>query len=497
MQDVNEIKYLLDTRVPLLVIETYEEKKALDVLHKVADQQSRELYRWSITDGLVRNSRGLQLMPKENGPIEPEAVLPENMLRQIKQMHKPAIFALCDFHSFLDQPRVVRLLKDIALNHFAVPHVLVFLSHQLDLPPELSRYSSTYSLALPDDDMIMEIVREEAKDWSDRHQGVRVKTDNLTLNKVVNNLQGLSVSDIRRLVRHAIWDDGSLSEEDLPRINKLKFALLDMEGIIHFEQQTESFADVGGLHNLKRWLTTRQTAFNTEDSKIDRPKGILLLGVQGGGKSLAAKSVAGLWGLPLMRMDVGALYNKFHGETERNLREALKLADAMSPCVLWLDEIEKGMAQDGHDNGVSQRLLGTLLTWMAERKTRVFIVATSNDISRLPPELIRKGRLDEIFFVDLPDAVIREEIFSIHLRKRNCVVEQFNLPELAIASEGFSGSEIEQAIVSALYAANAAEKTMDMPILIEELAKTSPLSVVMAEQITRLRLWAAERTVPA
>jgi SpoVK/Ycf46/Vps4 family AAA+-type ATPase len=201
--------------------------------------------------------------------------------------------------------------------------------------------------------------------------------------------------------------------------------------------------------------------------------------------------------LPLMRMDVGALYNKFHGETERNLREALKLADAMSPCVLWLDEIEKGMAQDGHDNGVSQRLLGTLLTWMAERKTRVFIVATSNDISRLPPELIRKGRLDEIFFVDLPDAAIREEIFSIHLRKRNCVVEQFNLPELAAASEGFSGSEIEQAIVSALYSASAADKPLDMPTLVSELAGTSPLSVVMAEQIARLRLWAADRTVPA
>jgi SpoVK/Ycf46/Vps4 family AAA+-type ATPase len=498
MQDVNEIKYLLDTRVPLLVIETYEEKKALDVLHKVADQQAKDLYRWSITDGLTRANRGLQLLPKETGPSEPEAVLPENMLRQIKQMHKPAIFALCDFHSFLvDQPRVVRLLKDIALNHFVVPHTLVFLSHQLDLPTELSRYSTTYSLALPDDDLIMEIVREEAKEWSDKHHGTRVKTDNITLKKLVNNLQGLCVSDIRRLVRHAIWDDGSLSEEDLPKINKIKFALLDMEGIIHFEQQTESFADVGGLNNLKRWLATRQGAFNVEESKIDRPKGILLLGVQGGGKSLAAKAVAGLWGLPLMRMDVGALYNKFHGETERNLREALKLADAMSPCVLWLDEIEKGMAQDGHDNGVSQRLLGTLLTWMAERKTRVFIVATSNDITRLPPELIRKGRLDEIFFVDLPDATIREEIFSIHLRKRNCPVEQFNLTELAIASDGFSGSEIEQAIVSALYSANAAEKPLDMPMLMTELANTSPLSVVMAEQIARLRLWAADRTVPA
>ncbi len=503
MQDVNEIKHLLDTRIPLLVIETYEEKKALDVLHKVADQQGKDLYRWSITDGLVKTNQGLALTPKDANRIEPEAVLPENMLRQIKQMHKPAIFALCDFHSFLvDQPRVIRLLKDIALNHFIVPHTLVFLSYQLDLPAELARYSATYSLALPDDELIMEIVRDEAKQWSDRHQSTRVKTDNLTLKKLVNNLQGLCVSDIRRLVRHAIWDDGELTEDDLPRINKTKFALLDMEGIIHFEQQTENFADVGGLHNLKRWLTTRRDAFNEEESKnnsakLDRPKGILLLGVQGGGKSLAAKAVAGLWGLPLMRMDVGALYNKFHGETERNLREALKLADAMSPCVLWLDEIEKGMAQDGHDNGVSQRLLGTLLTWMAERKTRVFIVATSNDISRLPPELIRKGRLDEIFFVDLPDAAIRAEIFSIHLRKRHCVPEQFNMETLATASDGFSGSEIEQAIVSALYSAAAADKPLDMPILIAELAGTSPLSIVMAEQIARLRLWAADRTVPA
>lgn len=497
MQDVNEIKHLVDTRIPLLVIETYEEKKALDVLNKVADQQGRDLYRWSITDGLNRPNLGLQLMPKD-GPAEPDAVLPENMLRQIKQMHKPAIFALCDFHSFLvDQPRVIRLLKDIALNHFSVPHTLVFLSYQLNLPAELVRYSATYSLALPADELIMEIVRDEAKQWSDKHHGMRVKTDNITLKKLVNNLQGLCVSDIRRLVRHAIWDDGELTEEDLPRINKTKFALLDMEGVIHFEQQTESFADVGGLQNLKRWLTTRQDAFGDEESKLDRPKGILLLGVQGGGKSLAAKAVAGLWGLPLMRMDVGALYNKFHGETERNLREALKLADAMSPCVLWLDEIEKGMAQDGHDNGVSQRLLGTLLTWMAERKTRVFIVATSNDISRLPPELIRKGRLDEIFFVDLPDAAIREEIFSIHLRKRGCAVEQFNLPELAAASDGFSGSEIEQAIVSALYSAAASDKPLDMTTLTSELAGTSPLSIVMAEQIARLRLWAADRTVPA
>lgn len=493
MQDVNEIKLLLDSRIPLLVIETYEEKKALDVLLKVANKHGKDLHRWSITEGISRLNFGPQLVPKGS-----ELNDPEEMLVHIKQQHQPGIFALCDIHPFLlDQPRVVRLLKDIALNHFAVPHTLVFLSHQLRLPPELSRYSASYTLTLPDDDKIMEIIREEAKDWSDKHANARVKTDNITLKKLVNNLQGMNSSDVRRLVRGAIWNDGSLNEDDLPRINKAKFALLDMEGVVTFEQQTEDFSNVGGLLNLKRWLLTRRGAFNDEDSTLDRPKGILLLGVQGGGKSLAAKAVAGMWGLPLMRMDVGALYNKFHGETERNLREALKLADAMSPCVLWLDEIEKGMAQDGNDNGVSQRLLGTLLTWMAERRTRVFIVATSNDISRLPPELIRKGRLDEIFFVDLPEPAVRKDIFAIHLRKRNCDPSAFEFSALVSASEGFSGSEIEQAIIAALYTATADAKPLTTDILLAELAGTSPLSIVMAEQIAGLRLWAKDRTIPA
>lgn len=493
MQDVNELKLLLDTRIPLVVIETFEEKKALDVLTQVALKHGRDLFRWSVSDGLAQTSFGPQLVAKGA-----EFTTAEEVLRHIKTQYRAGIYVLCDMHPFLtDQPQVVRLLKDIALNHFAVPHTLVFLSYQLRLPPELSRYSTSYTLTLPDDDKIMEIVREEAKDWSDRHANARVKTDNITLQKLVDNLQGLSASDVRRLVRSAIWNDGAITDDDLPRINKAKFALLDMEGVISFEQQTESFSQVGGLSNLKRWLHTRREAFTDEDSKLDRPKGILLLGIQGGGKSLAAKAVAGMWGLPLMRMDVGALYNKFHGETERNLREALKLADAMAPCVLWFDEIEKGMAQDSNDNGVSQRLLGTLLTWMAERRTKVFIVATSNNISQLPPELIRKGRLDEIFFVDLPDQSVRKDIFAIHLRKRDCNPDTFNLDQLATAAQGFSGSEIEQVIIAALYSTSAEDKPLTTELLLQEIAATSPLSIVMAEQITRLRLWAADRTVPA
>lgn len=493
MQDVNEIKLLLDSRIPLVVIETFEEKKAIDVLLKVADKQGRDFYRWSVTDGLTRVNFGPQLVPKGS-----ELNQIEEALRNIKAQTQPGIYALCDIHPFLEsQPQVVRLLKDIALNHFAMPHTLVFLSYQLRLPPELSRYSSSYSLSLPSDDRIMEVIREEAKDWSDKHAGVRVKTDNLTLKKLLTNLQGLSVSDVRRLVRIAIWNDGQLSELDVESVNKAKFALLDMEGVMSFEPNEKDFSQVGGLRNLKRWLMTRREAFIAEDSSLDTPKGILLLGVQGGGKSLAAKAVAGLWGLALLRLDIGALYNKFHGETERNLRAALKLADAMSPCVIWIDEIEKGMAQDGNDNGVSQRLLGTLLTWMAERRTKVFIVATSNDISRLPPELIRKGRLDEIFFVDLPDAAVRRDIFAIHLNKRNLRAADFDLDSLANATDGFSGSEIEQAVIAAMYAAASQAQSLTTAVLLAEVSGTSPLSVVMVEQIAALRLWATDRTVPA
>jgi SpoVK/Ycf46/Vps4 family AAA+-type ATPase len=229
----------------------------------------------------------------------------------------------------------------------------------------------------------------------------------------------------------------------------------------------------------------------------DMPKGVLLLGAQGSGKSLAAKAVAGLWGLPLLRLDFAALYNKFFGETERNLREALALAERMAPCVLWMDEVEKGLATGEMDGGVSQRILGTLLTWMAERKEPVFVVATANVIKRLPPELLRKGRFDEVFFVDLPGLRVREDIFRIHLQRRELEVSAFDLQELAMLTDGFSGAEIEQAVVSALYTAQARQQDVGQVLLVEMLQRTVPLSVLMAEDLAALRNWAASRTVAA
>ncbi|UTF61304.1 AAA family ATPase [Gilvimarinus sp. DA14] len=493
MQSITEIKQIMDASIPLVVVETFEEKKVEEMLLAVARERFAKLARWSITDGLSTLSFGPQLAAKEtkyNEPVE--------LLRHIKASHEACIYVLCDFHPYLqEQPEIVRLIKDIALNHLAVPNTLIFVSHRLKLPQELSRYATGFSMPLPSDNKILELVREEARLWSQKHGDARIKTDNVTLKKLVATLQGLSVSDVRRLVRAAIWDDGAISADDLPRINKSKFQLLDLEGIVSFETEVDDFANVGGLHNLKRWLEQRREAFVQDDASLDKPKGILLLGVQGGGKSLAAKAVAGMWGLALLRLDMGALFNKYIGETERNLREALQLADAMSPCVLWMDEIEKAMSQESSDNGTAQRLLGTLLTWMAERPSRVFIVATSNDISRLPPELIRKGRLDEIFFVDLPDAAVRADIFAIHLQKRGLDASAFDLTALSNVSDGFNGAEIEQAVVAAVFASQGTGEEVTTGLISEQCRNTSPLAVVMSEKIAHLRHWAAERTVPA
>ena len=251
------------------------------------------------------------------------------------------------------------------------------------------------------------------------------------------------------------------------------------------------------MENLKRWLRQRRPVFLGEVPGLDAPKGILLLGVQGSGKSLAAKAVAGTWHVPLLRLDFGALYDKYYGETERKTRESLGMAEMMAPCVLWFDEIEKGIATRDSDSGTAHRVLGTLLTWMAERTAKVFVVATANDISTLPPELLRKGRLDEVFFVDLPEHETRKEILAIHLRKRALDPTTFDLEGLAAAAEGFSGSELEQAVVSGLYGTVGGSGHLDTNSLLEEIRVTRPLSVLMAEQIGAMRHWAEERTVRA
>ncbi|MCG8394381.1 MAG: AAA family ATPase [Pseudomonadales bacterium] len=489
MSDLNDLRMLLDSRYPIVVIETWEEPRALDLIRRLGMREGRPVFAWNTVDGLRR----LEL---EDAPSQKHTIEADAMLGQIRGTSEPGIYALCDLHPFLDgEPKNVRLLKEIALHHERLHHSLVLISHEFTIPPEIRRYCTRFSLSMPDEKQLEHIVQDEARRFK-QEKGARVRADRESLDRLIRNLRGLSVEDARKLARGAIIHDGAITEADLPEVNKAKFALMEMDGVLSYEYDTESFANVGGLQGLKDWLAKREHAFHGGNS-IDSPRGVMLVGVQGGGKSLAAKSVAGLWGLPLLRLDMGAIYNKFFGESERNVREALQMAETMSPCVLWIDEIEKGIAVGDNDGGTSRRVLGTLLTWMAENQSKVFMVATANDIERLPPELIRKGRLDEIFFVDLPSAEVREVIFRIHLEKRGQQPADFDLRRLSLESDGFTGAEIEQAVVSGLYSAGAAERPLDQALLEAELAATVPLSVTMAESLARLRQWCESRAVNA
>mgnify|MGYP000094197203 CR=1 FL=1 len=505
MSDRHDIELLLQSHIPIVAIATHEEQRAVRMLAATAGRLGKAVKTWSVTEGLrslaypspSQNTADQLRMENDAGPAEHSTHEPEAALRAIKKEMAAGIFILLDFHPHLSDPLIVRLLKEIALNFPVRAHHIVLVSHELDIPDELSRLSARFDIDLPGEDAIKKLIMEEADLWKLKN-GERVRADKNAVKLLVNNLLGLSLTDCARLVRNAIRDDGAILESDLPQVVKAKYELIGQDGVLSFEYDTAQFSDVGGLGALKKWLERRRAPFlNAAANDIDRPKGILLGGVQGGGKSLAAKAVAGVWGVPLLRIDFGALYNKFFGETERNIREALKTAALMAPCVLWADEIEKGIASGDHDSGTSRRVLATLLTWMAENKSRVFIVATANDMESLPPELIRKGRLDEIFFVDLPHEAARAEIFAIHLRKRGQKPEQFDLTTLATATDGFSGAEIEQAVVAARYAVYEHNAPLDTERVLAEIRQTKPLSVVMADRGGALRAWAQDRTVAA
>lgn len=486
MNDSHDLRLIIESRIPVIVIETWEEKRALTLLSKLGIQLGLPVFAWSITEGLRRSDYD----QAANQPLTAE---PEAALKHIRSGKLAGIYALCDIHPFLnDEPRIIRLIKDIALDAEETGQTLILVSHAVEIPSEFKRHSARFSLSMPEDHKLRAAIYKEAQDFTST-KGRKVKTDRDALEKLVNNLRGLPLEDARKLARGAIFQDGAITHSDIAAVNKAKFELLDMEGVLSFEYDTANFAQVGGLSKLKDWLAKRERGFNQHGD--DSPKGIMLVGVQGGGKSLAAKAVAGLWGLPLLRMDMGALYNKFFGESERNVREALALAETMSPCVLWIDEIEKGIGSDAHDGGTSRRILATLLTWMAEHKQSVFVVATANDIQRLPPELIRKGRLDEIFFVDLPSEKVRQDIFAIHLKKRNFELQDFRCAELSAASDGFTGAEIEQAIVAARYSASARNETLSTAHILHEISSTVPLSVTMRENIDALRHWCQSRAV--
>ena len=494
MSELQDLSSLIRSNTPLIVIETPDEGRVVDLFRHVLANVFRALYRWSITEGMRRVDLDREDPPETAPDIS-------TTLHAIKGHDQRGIYLLLDVMPYLGYASTQRMLREIVERRGSLEHTVILVGSKIELPPELDNLAVRFSLRLPDENALQKLVIDEAAIYMRENGGRRVEVDKAALQVIVRNLRGLSLSEARRIARHLIFRDGAIHQDDLPELSKLKFELLNKSGHLHFEYDTARFSDVAGLARLKHWIGQRREVFTAGEMPVglDPPKGILLLGVQGCGKSLAAKAVAGGFGVPLVRLDFGTLYNKFHGETEKNLREALASAEQLQPCVLWIDELEKGLASAGssEDGGVSRRVLGYFLTWMAERKSRVFLVATANAVQELPPELLRKGRFDEIFFVDLPDHAARAEIFRLHLEKRRVDWNTFSLDRLAAASAGFSGAEIEQAVVSSLYAAHAEKATVGEEMLLTEMRNTRPLSVLMAEQVEALREWAKTRTVPA
>jgi len=486
-----DLEVLIRSRYPVIAVDTLEEERLRELLARVADRLDVPLFTWSRTRGLVRDGA-------ERGAYE--TADPFKLLAHLTASGTPGVYLLADFHPYLAQdPQLVRLLRETLPGFTGDFRALILSGHGVDLPPEIGKQGVPYRLALPDLDEVRAELRAIVRQ-AVTEDGVRVEIGEEEADVLARELQGLTRDEIRHALRRAMVTDSRLTPGDVEVVREVKRAAFGATGLLEFLPVTRR-EPVGGMSALLEWLRKRRDAFGSEAREfgLEPPRGVLLMGVQGCGKSLMARNVAAEWKLPLVRLDPGSLYDKFVGETERNLRRALDSVDAMAPAVLWVDEVEKGFARAGNeaDGGVSRRLLGTFLTWLQERDSLVFVVATANDVNQLPPELLRKGRFDEIFFVDLPDLADRREILALHLARRDRDPEGFDLTSLAEASEGFSGSELEQAIVAGLYTAFHSGRALDDAVLLAELEAAVPLSVTMAERVGALRDWARGRAVPA
>lgn len=495
MNTREEIGLLIKSRYPLLFIETADEDYSIVQLKEIAGEQNFEYFQWTLTAGMTRAAN--QNSFYQSG--EPGIAL--KTIRDLLVSPQPwaaALFVMKDLIVHLNDPINLRLCKDILKQLKNRRDTLVFLSHSYNLPTELESSAVHIVGGYPDLKEIRSLIKDSIVELTRWHDQVTIKLEDAEIEQLVKAFKGLTLQQIKNALHQAALDNNLLCIEDLVSIEKYKRRIYNQEGLLEFVL-LEAKEEIGGFHNLKKWLSERKESFSLDcKTALPPPKGVLLMGVQGCGKSLAAKIIAQKLDLPLYRLDLGKLYGSYIGQTEENLRKALKTIGRLSPLCLWIDEIEKGLtaSESKSDGGVSKRVLATFLTWMQERKESCFIAATANDVKALPPELLRKGRFDEIFFVDLPDRKTRADLFHIHLGKRGLSAGEDNLLALADASDGFSGAEIEQVIIAALYSAKTAQQKIGPAHLMEQIRSTRPLSVLRSEEVEALRLWARDRTIP-
>jgi SpoVK/Ycf46/Vps4 family AAA+-type ATPase len=491
-----EIETLIRARYPILYIITSEELRVQNILVEIAAKRQKKVFEWTYSSGVVPAGSSIQ-SHKNRSPATKDPLAALDMV--IDQV-EPAIFLFKDFHPFLTRNNfaVIRRLKDIALHLKNSYKTIVLISPVMEIPAELDKEVTVINFLPPSKEDLGALLDKIIEDLRDSKQ-VQIEMDDEGRERLLQAALGLTLGEAENVFAKIIVKNQRLSADHVNEVFAEKQQIIRKSGLLEYYTADEDFSGVGGLAVLKDWLNKRVVAFTAEAHAfgLPAPKGILLLGVQGCGKSLCAKAVSRLWQLPLLRFDMGRMFGSLVGSSEENVRRAIGVAESIAPAVLWVDEIDKafvGSQSSGvTDGGTTARVFGTFLTWLSEKSAPVFVVATANDVSQLPPELLRKGRLDEIFYVDLPSEEERAEIFRIHLTKRNRRPEDFDLPALVATSLDFSGAEIEEAIISALYDAFYAKQELTTAHVLEALSQTVPLAKTMAEKIAAQRNWAKGR----
>jgi ATP-dependent 26S proteasome regulatory subunit len=490
----SELEVLIRARYPLIYVVSWEEDRALHEIDRIAQILDKKVYTWDINNGIARYRRSIE------GKIEGKKGTKDPILaiREIAEITDPSIFVLKDYHAYVKDSTVIRGLRNLATTLRQTYVSVVILSPILEIPPELEKDITIVDFPLPakkDLEVLLHQICDDLKGNPNFH----VDVSDESKDKILEAAVGLTLNEAENVFAKTLVITGRLTAKEVPFIYSEKKQIIRKTGLLEYIEVDEHLSGVGGLQALKDWLIKRRLAFSDKARAfgLPTPKGVLFLGIQGCGKSLCAKAVANFWEVPLLRLDMGKLFGSFVGTSEHNVRRAISIAESVSPVILWIDEIDKGFSglqsSAFSDSGTTARVFGTLITWLQEKTVPVFVIATANNVEVLPPELMRKGRFDEIFFVDLPNIIERKEIFFIHVKKRKRDPRRFDLEVLAKETEGFSGSEIEQVVISGLYDAYVQGKDVDTEILRKAIAETYPLSKTIREEIEYRRTWAKGR----
>ena len=491
-----EIETLIRARYPILYVITNEELRVQNLIVEIAAKRQKKVFEWTFSNGIVPAGSSIQSKSSRNAATKDPLAALDQVIEQVE----PAIFIFKDFHPFLTKNNyaIIRKLKDIALHLKNSFKTIILISPVMEIPAELDKEVTVLNFPPPTKEDLGELLDKICAEVRD-HKQIQIDLDAEGRDRLLQAALGLTLGEAENVFAKIIVQEQRLSGDHVNEVFAEKQQIIRKSGLLEYYPADEDFSNVGGLEVLKDWLQKRTIAFTDEARAfgLPAPKGILLLGVQGCGKSLCAKAVSRLWQLPLLRFDMGRMFGSLVGSSEENVRRAIAVAESVAPAVLWVDEIDKAFvgsqSSGATDGGTTARVFGTFLTWLSEKKAPVFVVTTANDVSQLPPELLRKGRLDEIFYVDLPGEEDRAAIFKIHLAKRGRDAANFHLPSLVAASPEFSGAEIEEAIISALYDAFYEKRELATAHVLAALAQTVPLAKTMSEKISALRKWAVGR----